>query len=100
MIELYPAIDLRAGRCVRLAQGDFAQETVYDDDPVARAKQFEGAGARWIHVVDLDAARRQGSNREVVEAIAAAVGISIEASGGVRDASLLEAGAARVVIGS
>jgi len=100
MIDLYPAIDLRGGRCVRLSQGDFDRETIYDDDPVARAKAFETAGARWLHVVDLDAARRQGSNRDVVEAIAGAVGVSVETSGGVRDASLLAAGAARVVIGS
>ena len=57
MVELLPAIDLRDGHCVRLHQGDFAAETVYDDDPVRVAREFEAAGARWIHVVDLDAAR-------------------------------------------
>ncbi|HEX9505262.1 MAG TPA: HisA/HisF-related TIM barrel protein, partial [Acidimicrobiia bacterium] len=56
-MDLLPAIDLRGGRCVRLRQGDFAAETVYDDDPVRVAREFEIAGARWIHVVDLDAAR-------------------------------------------
>ena len=56
-MELYPAIDLRGGQCVRLYQGDFAQETVYGDDPVAQARRFAEAGSRWIHVVDLDAAR-------------------------------------------
>jgi len=99
-MELYPAVDLRGGRCVRLAQGDFARETVYDDDPVAVARRLEAAGAAWIHVVDLDAARRQGDNRAVVEAVVAAVGIPVQVGGGVRDASLLDAGAARVVLGS
>ena len=55
-MELYPAIDLRAGRAVRLLQGDYAQETVYGDDPVALAESFAASGARWIHVVDLDGA--------------------------------------------
>src|SRR5437763_17157066 len=56
-MELFPAIDLRAGRCVRLWQGDFEKETVYGTDPVAVARAFCKAGARWLHVVDLDAAR-------------------------------------------
>jgi phosphoribosylformimino-5-aminoimidazole carboxamide ribotide isomerase len=99
-MELYPAIDVRGGRCVRLHQGDFAQETVYGDDPVAVAKGFEAAGAPWIHVVDLDAARGQGSNRDVVTAVAAAVSVRVQAGGGVRDGSLLGAGIARVVLGS
>lgn len=98
--ELYPAIDLRAGRVVRLHQGDFDQETVYDDDPVAVARSFEAAGAPWIHVVDLDAARRTGTNRDVVVAVARAVSIPVQAGGGVRDGSLLEDGVARVVLGS
>ena len=99
-MDLYPAIDLRGGRCVRLYQGDFDRETVYDDDPVARAKAFEAAGAPWIHVADLDAARRQGSNRETVQAIAAAVTVPVQTGGGVRDGSLLAGGVARVVLGS
>ncbi|MDQ1395193.1 MAG: phosphoribosylformimino-5-aminoimidazole carboxamide ribotide isomerase [Acidimicrobiaceae bacterium] len=99
-MDLYPAIDLRAGRCVRLVQGDFDRETVYGDDPVATAKAFEAAGAQWVHVVDLDAARRQGSNRDIVEAVTAAVGIPVQTGGGVRDASLLATGVARVVAGS
>ncbi|MBW3557990.1 MAG: 1-(5-phosphoribosyl)-5-((5-phosphoribosylamino)methylideneamino)imidazole-4-carboxamide isomerase, partial [Actinobacteria bacterium] len=88
-MDLYPAIDLRAGRCVRLYQGDFDRETVYDSDPVARARAFAGAGAPWVHVVDLDASRGQGSNRSVVEAITAAVPVPVQTGGGVRDASLL-----------
>ena len=98
--DLYPAIDLRGGRVVRLHQGDFDQETIYDDDPVSVARSFEVAGAPWIHVVDLDAARRTGSNRDVVVAIARAVSIPVQTGGGVRDASLLAEGIERVVMGS
>jgi phosphoribosylformimino-5-aminoimidazole carboxamide ribotide isomerase len=98
--DLYPAIDLRGGRVVRLHQGDFDRETVYDDDPVSVARGFEAAGAPWIHVVDLDAARRSGSNRAVVVAIARAVAVPVQTGGGVRDGSLLDEGIARVVVGS
>jgi phosphoribosylformimino-5-aminoimidazole carboxamide ribotide isomerase len=99
-VILYPAIDLRAGRCVRLVQGDFGRETCYDDDPIAVARMFAAAGAEWLHVVDLDAARRQGDNRELIEALAAVVPIPIQVGGGVRDGTLLERGIARVVVGS
>jgi len=98
--DLYPSIDLRGGRVVRLHQGDFDRETVYGDDPIAVARSFEAAGAHWIHVVDLDAARRDGSNRELVTAIAAAVDVPVQAGGGVRDGSLLDEGVERVVVGS
>ena len=85
MVELYPAIDLRAGRCVRLHQGDFAAETVYDDDPVAVARAFAIAGAAWIHVVDLDAARTgTATNLGMIEAICAAVRCKVQSGGGVR----------------
>jgi phosphoribosylformimino-5-aminoimidazole carboxamide ribotide isomerase len=105
VIDLLPAIDLRGGYCVRLHQGDFAAETVYDDDPVRVAREFERDGARWIHVVDLDAART-GSRAHLTEiaAIAAAVACRIEVGGGIRNAdaaaTLLEAGVARVVVGT
>ena len=99
-MELYPAIDLRAGRCVRLWQGDFEKETVYGTDPVAVAERFVAAGARWLHVVDLDAARGDGSNLETVLAIAAAVPARVQTGGGVRDDALLVAGVDRVVLGS
>lgn len=107
MIELYPAIDLRDGKVVRLRQGDYDDQTTYGDDPVAVAESFADAGARWIHVVDLDAAR-SGSpvNRPVVAAIARAVAgrAQVQTGGGVRtvaDAqSLADAGVARVVMGS
>jgi phosphoribosylformimino-5-aminoimidazole carboxamide ribotide isomerase len=107
-MDLYPAIDLRAGRCVRLVEGDFAQETVYGDDPVEVADRFAAAGARWIHVVDLDAALTgEAINRPVVAAIAASVarsGVAVQTGGGVRSvtdaAALLDQGVARVVIGT
>ena len=104
-MDLYPAIDLRAGRCVRLHQGDYDQETVYGDDPVAQAKAFADAGAGWIHVVDLDAARSGvPENREVVAAIARAVDVPVQTGGGVRSVeaaqALFSAGVERVVIGT
>lgn len=105
MIDVYPAIDLRAGRCVRLYQGDYGRETVYGDDPVAQALAFEADGAPWIHVVDLDAARSGDPvNRPVVGAIAAAVSIPVQTGGGIRDEAaadaLIEAGVSRVVLGT
>ena len=105
MIDLYPAIDLRDGRCVRLYQGDYDRETHYGDDPVGQAKAFADAGAPWIHVVDLDAARTgDPKNRAVIAAICSAVDVPVQSGGGVRDeaaaAALAEAGVARVVIGT
>jgi phosphoribosylformimino-5-aminoimidazole carboxamide ribotide isomerase len=104
-MNLYPAIDLRGGRCVRLHQGDYAQETVYGDDPVAQAVAFAEAGAGWIHVVDLDAARTGiPKNRDVVAAIADAVNVPVQTGGGVRNReaaeALFSAGVERVVIGT
>jgi len=107
-VELYPAIDLRGGRCVRLRQGDYGDETVYGDEPVAVARAFVAAGARWVHVVDLDAARTgQPVNRAVVAEVAAAVsaaGASVQAGGGVRSVeaarALWDAGVRRVVVGT
>jgi phosphoribosylformimino-5-aminoimidazole carboxamide ribotide isomerase len=105
--ELYPAIDLRGGKAVRLHQGSYDDETVYGDDPVAIAVAFADAGARWIHVVDLDAARSGDPvNRPLVAAIASAVAgrTQVQTGGGVRtlaDAqALAAAGVARVVMGS
>ncbi len=104
-MRLYPAIDLRGGRVVRLYQGDFDKETVYGMDPVAVAEGYAAAGATWIHVVDLDAARTgTPENRPVIAAIAGAVDIKVQASGGVRDRAsaeeLLACGVDRVVIGT
>jgi phosphoribosylformimino-5-aminoimidazole carboxamide ribotide isomerase len=104
-LDLYPAIDLLDGRCVRLYQGDYGRETVYGDDPVAQARAFAAAGAPWIHVVDLDAARTgDPRNRELVAAIAAAVDVPVQTGGGVRDDdaadALLSNGVRRVVVGT
>jgi phosphoribosylformimino-5-aminoimidazole carboxamide ribotide isomerase len=104
-MELYPAIDLLNGQAVRLYQGDYARETVYNNDPVAQAKVFADAGARWIHVVDLDAARTGSPlNREVIAAICDAVNVPIQTGGGVRSEeaanALFDAGVTRVVLGT
>jgi len=103
--ELYPSIDIRGGKVVRLLRGDFDAETVYGDDPVAVAREFEAAGARWIHVVDLDASRTgEPVNIGAIEAICAAVDCRVQTGGGVRTVeaagNLLRAGIARVVIGT
>ena len=105
--DLYPAIDLRAGRVVRLSQGDYDAETVYGDDPVAVATSFADAGAPWVHVVDLDAARSGDPvNRGVVERVAAALQgrAKLQNGGGVRSLDdarrLADAGVDRVVMGS
>ena len=106
-MELFPAIDLRGGRCVRLVEGDFDQETVYGDDPIAIATAFASAGARWIHVVDLDAALTgEPVNRAVIAEIARSLRqtVNVQSGGGVRserDAEeLLGSGVARVVVGT
>jgi len=104
-MPLFPAIDLRGGQCVRLVQGDYGRETVYGDDPVAQALAFQEAGAAWLHIVDLDAARTgEPVNRPVVADVAAALDIPVQAGGGVRtvdDArALFDAGVARVVMGT
>ena len=104
-MEIIPAIDLRGGRCVRLYQGDYAQETVFSDDPVGMAVHWAGLGARWIHVVDLDGARggRQ-SNAPIVSRIVQSVPAAVQTGGGIRDLetvnSTLAAGVNRVVLGT
>jgi len=104
-VILLPAIDLRGGRCVRLVQGDFAQETVYDENPLEVAKRFEEGGAEWLHVVDLDAALEGvPGNREIIERVIASVAIPVECSGGLRSLEDIEwavdSGAGRVVLGT
>jgi phosphoribosylformimino-5-aminoimidazole carboxamide ribotide isomerase len=101
---LYPAIDIRGGRAVRLTQGDYERETAYDD-PVAAAMRWENGGARWLHVVDLDGARTGAPvNLAHVRRIVAAVGIPIQLGGGLRDSGKAEdaisAGVERVVLGT
>ncbi|ODU51090.1 MAG: 1-(5-phosphoribosyl)-5-[(5-phosphoribosylamino)methylideneamino]imidazole-4-carboxamide isomerase [Lysobacteraceae bacterium SCN 69-48] len=102
---VYPAIDVREGRVVRLRQGDYADETRYGDDPLAFAVRYAQAGAKWLHLVDLDAARAGGYTLlPLLRAIVAQTGLQVQTGGGVRSradlASLLDVGAARVVIGS
>ena len=102
---LFPAIDILGGRCVRLLQGDYGQETVYGKDPAAQARAFQDAGATWVHVVDLDAARTGDPvNRQVVAEVAATLDVPVQAGGGVRtldDArTLFDAGVSRVVMGT
>jgi phosphoribosylformimino-5-aminoimidazole carboxamide ribotide isomerase len=107
VIELYPAIDLLGGRVVRLRQGDYADETVYGDDPVSVARGFAAEGARWVHVVDLDAAKSGDPvNRPVVAAIVDALRgtATVQTGGGVRTLAdareLADIGVGRVVMGS
>jgi phosphoribosylformimino-5-aminoimidazole carboxamide ribotide isomerase len=102
---LYPAIDIRHGRAVRLIQGDYEQETAYDDDPVVAARRWVDGGARWLHVVDLDGARAgEPKNLEHVRRIVAAVNVPLQLGGGLRDSKKVEeaisSGAERVVLGT
>ena len=103
-MQIIPAIDLRAGKVVRLAQGDYARETRYPVEPAALAQTYAAAGAHWLHVVDLDGARSGAlENLRVIQAIAS-TGLQVQAGGGVRSESdlqrLFDAGVARAVVGS
>jgi len=103
-MKLFPAIDLLNGQCVRLYQGDYNQATTYSSDPVAVAREWQDAGASWLHVVDLDGAKAGGlANLPVIEALAR-TGMRVQAGGGVRSPQaadrLLDAGVERVVLGS
>ncbi|MGB2755786.1 MAG: 1-(5-phosphoribosyl)-5-[(5-phosphoribosylamino)methylideneamino]imidazole-4-carboxamide isomerase [Phycisphaerae bacterium] len=102
---ILPAIDIRGGRCVRLRQGRFDEETVFDEDPAAVARRFEAAGAEWLHVVDLDGAREgEPRNLDTVRAIRRAVKVQVELGGGLRTtaavAEALAAGIDRVIVGT
>lgn len=102
---IYPAIDVRAGKVVRLRQGDYADETRYGDDPLAFALRYAKAGAAWLHLVDLDAAKAGGYTLQpLLRDLRAHTGLQVQTGGGVRSeadvAALLDAGAARVVVGS
>lgn len=104
-MDLYAAVDLRAGRAVRLVEGDFGRETVYHEDPVGVARSFAAGGAAWIHVVDLDAARSgEPVNRAVIEEIVGSVRVPVQVGGGVRSvaeaAALFALGVTRVVVGT
>ncbi len=104
-MQIIPAIDIRAGRCVRLTQGDYERETIFGEDPGAMARRWQEAGAPRLHVVDLDGARAgHPVNSESVRALIAAVAIPVQIGGGVRDIAVvqryLEAGASRVILGT
>jgi len=104
-MQIWPAIDLRGGKCVRLRQGDYAQETVFGEDPAAMARQWVAGGARCLHLVDLDGARDgQLTNLEAIRAIVEAVTVPCQLGGGVRDEEtirrLLALGLTRLIVGT
>jgi phosphoribosylformimino-5-aminoimidazole carboxamide ribotide isomerase len=104
-MDILPAIDLRGGKCVRLLQGDYSKQINYADDPVAVAREFERAGARWLHLVDLDGAREgRLCNLPVIERIVGETGLNVEVGGGLREVevieSLLAIGVQRCVVGT
>jgi phosphoribosylformimino-5-aminoimidazole carboxamide ribotide isomerase len=103
-IDIFPAVDLRRGRCVRLEKGAADRETVYGTDPHAVIRQFADAGAAWVHVVDLDAAFGDGSNRPLIRDLVASTDLRVQTGGGLRTeadlAEVLDAGVARAVIGT
>ena len=102
--RIFPAIDLRAGRCVRLIRGARDAEIHYDDDPVQVAKRWENAGAECLHVIDLGGAFGEAHSRQVILDIASSVEVPVQSGGGIRDeetlAGLLEGGVARVILGT
>jgi phosphoribosylformimino-5-aminoimidazole carboxamide ribotide isomerase len=90
-VEIIPAIDIRGGRCVRLVQGDYSRETVYGDDPVAMARRWAEAGARRLHVVDLDGAKdRRPVNRDVILRIVEESGVPVQVAGGMGDPGIVQ----------
>jgi len=103
-VLVIPAIDVLGGKCVRLVRGDYANPTVYSDDPMDVVDSFAGAGAQRIHVVDLDAARGEGENHSLIQSIARRTDIKVQVAGGIRTEvqvdRLLEAGAHAVVMGT
>lgn len=104
-MHLFPAIDLRGGKVVRLLRGDYDQQTTYGDDPLEQARVFADAGATWLHVVDLDGARSgEPEHLRVIESICSGTKLKVEVGGGVRtDATiqrLLDAGVERVILGT
>ena len=103
---ILPAIDLLGGKCVRLQRGDYDRVTVYNDDPLSQAMEFKKAGAEWIHIVDLDAARSGvPTNHEVIRQISLKTGLKVDTGGGIRNMDTLKKwiedyGVARCVIGT
>ncbi|AEE90851.1 phosphoribosylformimino-5-aminoimidazole carboxamide isomerase [Tepidanaerobacter acetatoxydans Re1] len=104
-MNIYPAIDIRKGKCVRLNQGDFSKETVYLEDPTEAAKRWQNKGAKWIHVVDLDGAKSGNPvNIDVIKRIRKTVDVNIQLGGGIRDEETAEnyinLGIDRIIFGS
>ena len=104
-MQIWPAIDLRDGKCVRLRQGDYNQETIFGDNPAAMARRWVEQGAQCLHLVDLDGARDGATaNRQAIEAILSAVDVPCELGGGIRDEAaigqLLGLGLAQLVVGT
>ncbi len=104
-MRIYPAIDIKEGKCVRLLQGRFSDMTVYGDDPVETAKKWESLGAEYIHVVDLDGALKgRGVNEDIIKRICGAVSAPVQTGGGIRTMEDIEAklacGISRVIIGT
>jgi len=102
---IIPAIDLIKGKCVRLIQGEYHRQITYRDDPVKQAKEFSSAGAKWLHIIDLDGAKvGKPANTETVAAVAALKQLKIELGGGIRDEDairqMLDIGVERVIIGT
>ena len=105
-MQLYPAIDIRGGKCVRLRQGDYNDETVFGDDPVEMAKRWKDEGAEWLHLVDLDGAKDgKPVNHDIVKRIVAETGIPCQMGGGIRSEEAIEncisnIGLQRAIIGT
>lgn len=101
---IIPALDLRGGHCVRLHQGDFDQETIFSANPLEVAREFVEQGAQRLHIVDLDAARETGHNRQIIREITRQLAVEVEVGGGLRSladlAELFEAGAAYAIMGT
>ncbi|MCK9912049.1 HisA/HisF-related TIM barrel protein, partial [Microbacteriaceae bacterium K1510] len=102
---IYPAIDIRGGKCVRLFQGDYAQETVYADSPLQAAREWVNQGASWLHLVDLDGAKEgKPVNGELIRSIACELQVPVQVGGGIRTeedvAFYLEGGLSRVILGT
>ena len=102
---IFPAIDIRNGKCVRLIQGDYDREIIYGDAPTEMAKLWAQQEAEWLHIVDLDGARvGQGANQQAIEAIVQAVNIPVQVGGGIRSMDVIEQyienGVERVIIGT